>query len=116
MMKMFIGALKAKKDKTEEEKIQIEMISKSYDISDKKIGSLCVNNITPDSRFAFMQIIIFNFYAAAVNTFCTSSFASNASTNFSNLAYVSSSKSIGIFGNHVNSACSGSPNLSAKYF
>ena len=36
MMKMFIGALKAKKDKTEEEKIQIEMISKSYDISDKK--------------------------------------------------------------------------------
>ena len=36
MMKMFIGALKAKKDKTEAEKIQIEMISKSYDISDKK--------------------------------------------------------------------------------
>ena len=36
MMKMFIGALKAKKDKTEEEKIQIEMISKSYDISDRK--------------------------------------------------------------------------------
>ena len=36
MMKMFIGALKAKKDKTEEEKIQVEMLSKSYDISDKK--------------------------------------------------------------------------------
>ena len=36
MMKMFIGALKAKKDKTEEDKIQIEMISKSYDISDRK--------------------------------------------------------------------------------
>ena len=36
MMKMFISALKAKKDKTEAEKIQIEMISKSYDISDKK--------------------------------------------------------------------------------
>lgn len=36
MMKMFISALKAKKDKTEAEKIQAEMISKSYDISDKK--------------------------------------------------------------------------------
>lgn len=36
MMKMFISALKAKKDKTEAEKIQLEMISKSYDISDKK--------------------------------------------------------------------------------
>ena len=36
MMKMFVGALKAKKDKTEEEKIMVEMISKSYDISDKK--------------------------------------------------------------------------------
>lgn len=36
MMKMFIGALKAKKDKTEAEQIQIEMISKSYDISDRK--------------------------------------------------------------------------------
>lgn len=36
MMKIFISALKAKKDKTEEEKIMIEMISKSYDISSKK--------------------------------------------------------------------------------
>ena len=36
MMKMFIGTLKSKKDKTEEDKIMIEMISKSYDISDRK--------------------------------------------------------------------------------
>ncbi len=36
MMKVFIKSLKAKKDKTEEEQIMIEMISKSYDISDKK--------------------------------------------------------------------------------
>ena len=36
MMKMFIGALKSKKNKTEEDKDMIEMISKSYDISDKK--------------------------------------------------------------------------------
>lgn len=36
MMKMFIKALKAKKDKTEEEQEMIKMISTSYDISDKK--------------------------------------------------------------------------------
>ncbi len=36
MMKMFIKALKAKKDKTEEEQEMIKMISSSYDISDKK--------------------------------------------------------------------------------
>ncbi len=36
MMKMFIKALKAKKDKTEEDEIMIKMISSSYDISDKK--------------------------------------------------------------------------------
>lgn len=36
MMKLFIRTLKNKKDKTEEEKIMIEMISKSYDISDRK--------------------------------------------------------------------------------
>ncbi len=36
MMKMFIKALKAKKDKTEEEELMIKMISSSYDISDKK--------------------------------------------------------------------------------
>lgn len=36
MMKMFIQTLKAKKDKTEQEKVMIKMISSSYDISDKK--------------------------------------------------------------------------------
>lgn len=36
MMKMFIKALKAKKDKTETEEEMIKMISSSYDISDKK--------------------------------------------------------------------------------
>lgn len=36
MMKMFIKSLQAKKDKTEEEKEMIKMISSSYDISDKK--------------------------------------------------------------------------------
>ncbi len=35
-MKMFISMLKTKKEKTEEDKVMIEMISKSYDISDKK--------------------------------------------------------------------------------
>ena len=36
MMKMFIKALKAKKDKTEKEQEMIKMISSSYDISDRK--------------------------------------------------------------------------------
>ena len=36
MMKLFITVLKAKKDKSEEEKTRIKMISSSYDISDKK--------------------------------------------------------------------------------
>lgn len=36
MMKMFSAALKAKKDKTEAEEAMAEMLSKSYDISDKK--------------------------------------------------------------------------------
>ncbi len=36
MMKMFIKALKAKKDKTETEQEMINMISHSYDISDRK--------------------------------------------------------------------------------
>lgn len=36
MMKMFIRALKAKKDKTEKEQAMIKLISFSYDISDKK--------------------------------------------------------------------------------
>lgn len=35
-MKMFSKALKSKKDQTEEEKIMADMISKSYDISDRK--------------------------------------------------------------------------------
>ncbi len=36
MMKMFIKALKSKKDKTEEDEEMIKMISSSYDISDRK--------------------------------------------------------------------------------
>lgn len=36
MMKMFIKALKARKNKTEEDEEMIRMISSSYDISDKK--------------------------------------------------------------------------------
>ena len=36
MMKMFIKALKAKKNKTEEDEVMIKMISSSYDISDIK--------------------------------------------------------------------------------
>ncbi len=36
MMKMFLKVLSAKKEKTEEDKIMIEMISHSYDIADKK--------------------------------------------------------------------------------
>lgn len=36
MMKVFIKTLKAKKDKTEEERTMIEMISSSYDVSDKQ--------------------------------------------------------------------------------
>lgn len=36
MIKMFLKALKAKKDKTEEEEVMIKMIASSYDISDKK--------------------------------------------------------------------------------
>ena len=35
-MKMFVSALKKKKDPTEEEKIMVKMISDSYDISDIK--------------------------------------------------------------------------------
>lgn len=35
-MKMFIKALKAQKNKTEKDEIMIQMISSSYDISDKK--------------------------------------------------------------------------------
>lgn len=35
MMKMFVKALKAKKEKTEEEKVMVQMIASSYDISDK---------------------------------------------------------------------------------
>ncbi len=36
MMKLFLTALKAKKDKKEEDEIMIKMISSSYDISDRK--------------------------------------------------------------------------------
>lgn len=36
MMKMFLTAQKAKKDKTEADEIMIKMIASSYDISDKK--------------------------------------------------------------------------------
>lgn len=36
MIKMFVKALKAKKDKTEAEENMVKMISSSYDISDKK--------------------------------------------------------------------------------
>lgn len=36
MMKVFLRTLKAKKDKTEEEKGMVEMISHSYDISDRR--------------------------------------------------------------------------------
>ncbi len=36
VMKIFIKILKSKKDKTEKERAMIEMISSSYDISDKK--------------------------------------------------------------------------------
>lgn len=35
-MKMFLKALKSKKDQTEEDKTMLKMISSSYDISDKK--------------------------------------------------------------------------------
>jgi hypothetical protein len=36
VLKMFVGALKKKKDATEDEKRMAEMISSSYDISDIK--------------------------------------------------------------------------------
>ena len=36
MMRMFIQTLKAKKDKTDAERVMIKIISSSYDISDKK--------------------------------------------------------------------------------
>lgn len=36
MMKLFIKTLKAKKNQTEAEKAMVNMISSSYDISDKK--------------------------------------------------------------------------------
>lgn len=36
MMKLFIKALKSKKDKTEEEEVMVKMVASSYDISDKK--------------------------------------------------------------------------------
>lgn len=36
MIKVFLKTLRAKKDKTKEEKVMVEMISRSYDISDRK--------------------------------------------------------------------------------
>ena len=36
MMKVFLGSLKAKRNKTEEEQAMVKMISDSYDISDRK--------------------------------------------------------------------------------
>lgn len=47
MMKMFVKALKAKKDQTEAEQVMVKMISSSYDISDKKYIEpilQCLNN------------------------------------------------------------------------
>lgn len=48
MMKMFVKALKAKKDKTEEDEIMIKMISQSYDISDVKYTDPIVEYIAED--------------------------------------------------------------------
>jgi len=36
MMKLFVKALKAKKEKTQAEQVMAEMLSRSYDISDRK--------------------------------------------------------------------------------
>ena len=48
MMKMFVKALKAKKDKTEEDEIMIKMISQSYDISDVKYTDPIVEYLAED--------------------------------------------------------------------
>ena len=48
MMKMFIKALKARKDKTEEDEIMIKMISQSYDISDVKYTDPIVEYLAED--------------------------------------------------------------------
>ena len=48
MMKMFIKALKARKDKTEEDEIMIKMISQSYDISDVKYADPIVEYLKED--------------------------------------------------------------------
>ena len=45
MMKMFVGALKAKKNKTQDDINQINMIQSSYDISDKKYIDPIINYI-----------------------------------------------------------------------
>ena len=45
-MKMFVSALKKKKDPTEEEKIMTEMVAKSYDISDEKYLELLIEYLT----------------------------------------------------------------------
>lgn len=48
MMKLFIKALKAKKDKTEDDETMIKMISQSYDISDEKYIDPIVSYIEGD--------------------------------------------------------------------
>ena len=45
-MKMFVSALKKKKDPTEEEKIMTEMVAKSYDISDEKYLEPVIDYLT----------------------------------------------------------------------
>ena len=45
-MKMFVSALKKKKDPTEEEKIMTEMVAKSYDISDEKYLNPIIDYLT----------------------------------------------------------------------
>ena len=45
-MKMFVSALKKKKDPTEEEKIMAEMVATSYDISDEKYLEPVIDYLT----------------------------------------------------------------------
>lgn len=48
-MKMFVSALRNKKDKTEDEKVMAEMIAKSYDISDIKYTEPVINYLKQGS-------------------------------------------------------------------
>ena len=45
MMKLFLKALKSKKDKTEKDEVMIKMIAQSYDISDEKFVEPLVSYI-----------------------------------------------------------------------